>query len=90
MNIFNLFKPRGSAPAARERLQILLAHERSARDQPELLTLLHREIIEVIGKHIQFDPDKVQIKLDRGRSVSTLEVDIELPNSFAVAGLNAA
>ena len=90
MKLFTLFRPRGSAPAARERLQILLAHERSARDQPELLTLLHREILEVIGKHVQLDPDKVQIKMDRGRTVSTLEVDIEIPNSFAVAGLNAA
>ena len=90
MNMFKFLRPRGSAPAARERLQILLAHERSTRDQPELLTLLHREILEVIGKHVQLDPDKVQIKMDRGRTVSTLEVDIEIPNTFAAAGLHAA
>ncbi len=89
MKIFQLLRPRGSAPAARERLQILLAHERSARNQPELLTILHQEILAVIGKHVQLDPDKVQIKMDRGRSVSTLEVDIEIPNGFA-AGLSAA
>ncbi len=89
MKLFTFLRARGSAPAARERLQILLAHERSTRNQPELLTILHQEILAVIGKHVQLDPDKVQIKMDRGRSVSTLEVDIEIPNGFGL-GLNAA
>ena len=77
-----LFKRRGSAPVARERLQILLAHERNARDQPEILGVLREEILAVIGKHVQLDPDKVQIKMDRGAAVSTLAVDIEIPNRF--------
>jgi cell division topological specificity factor len=84
MSIFNLFR-RGSAPIARERLQILLAHERVARSQPDLLGILREEILAVISKHVAFEPDKVQIKLDRGGSVSTLEVDIEIPNGLSVA-----
>jgi cell division topological specificity factor len=63
----------------------LLAHERRGADQPELLNLLREEILAVIAKHLQFDREKVLIKLDRGRSVCTLDVDIELPNSFDAA-----
>jgi cell division topological specificity factor len=85
MNIFNWFS-RGSAPIARERLQILLAHERNERDQPDLLGVLREEILKLISRHISFDPDKVQIKMDRGKSVSTLAVDIEIPNSFGAPG----
>ena len=80
MKLFNLFR-RGSAPVARERLQILLAHERNAIYQPDLLGILREEILGLIGRHVSFDPDKVQIKMDRGKSVSTLAVDIEIPNS---------
>ena len=85
MNIFNWFS-RGSAPIARERLQILLAHERNERHQPDLLGVLREEILALIRRHISFDPDKVQIKMDRGKSVSTLAVDIEIPNSFGAPG----
>jgi cell division topological specificity factor len=84
MTLFKMFR-RGSAPVARERLQILLAHERSTRNQPDLLGLLREEILAVISRHVAFDADKVQIKMDRGRSVSTLEVDIEIPNAFGTA-----
>jgi cell division topological specificity factor len=84
MNIFNLFR-RGSAPVARERLQILLAHERVARSQPDLLGILREEILDVISRHVAFDSDKVQIKMDRGKSVSTLEVEIEIPNGFTMS-----
>jgi cell division topological specificity factor len=85
MNIFHWFS-RGSAPIARERLQILLAHERNERHQPDLLGVLREEILTLISRHISFDPDKVQIKMDRGKSVSTLAVDIEIPNSFDAPG----
>ena len=81
MNLFKLFR-RGSAPIARERLQILLAHERNARSQPDLLGVLREEILALISRHVCFNPDKVQIKMDRGKSVSTLAVDIEIPNSL--------
>jgi cell division topological specificity factor len=84
MSLFTLFR-RGSAPVARERLQILLAHERAQRNQPDLLGILREEILAVISRHVAFEPDKVHIKMDRGRSVSTLEVDIEIPNGLEAA-----
>lgn len=83
MNLLRLIGGRtASAPVARERLQILLAHERGMRGQPELLGLLRAEILAVVSKHVVLDPDKVIVKLERGKHVSTLEVDIEVPNGF--------
>jgi cell division topological specificity factor len=70
-----------SAPVARERLQILLAHERGLRGQPDLLELLRAEILTVVARHVVLDPEKVIVRMERGNNVSTLEVDIEVPNS---------
>jgi cell division topological specificity factor len=81
MNLPWLFGGRtASAPVARERLQILLAHERGLRGQPDLLELLRTEILAVVSRHVTLEPDKVNVKMDRGSHVSTLEVDIEVPN----------
>jgi cell division topological specificity factor len=83
MGLLRLLSGRkGSAPVARERLQILLAHERGLRGQPDLLGVLREEILAVVSKHIALEPDKVIVRLERGNEVSTLEVDIEVPNNF--------
>jgi cell division topological specificity factor len=83
MNLLRLLRRRtGSAPVARERLQILLAHERGLRSQPDLLGILREEILAVVSRHVVLDPEKVVVRMDRGESVSTLEVDIEVPNGF--------
>ena len=83
MRLLRLFGSRqATAPVARERLQILLQHERGLLGQSDLLVTLREEILAVVSKHIQLDPDKVMVKLERGKSVSTLEVDIEVPNNF--------
>src|ERR1700722_8371761 len=69
-----------SAPVARERLQILLAHERGLRGQPDLLELLRAEILAVVSRHVSFDPEKLNIRMERGNDVSMLEIDVEVPN----------
>jgi cell division topological specificity factor len=79
MSLFSFFKPRTTAPVARERLQILLAHERSTAGKSNLAAVLQEEILAVIAKHFEIDRDKVQVKLDSGKNVSTLEIDIEMP-----------
>ena len=79
MNLFALFKRGGSAPVARDRLQILLAHERTIAGGSDLVGVLREEILAVIKKHVHVDSDKVQVKMDRGKAVSTLAVDIEIP-----------
>jgi len=78
--ILSLFRRRRSAPVARERLQILLAHERSVLGRSNLIAVLKEEILAAISRHVAVEPDKVQVKMDRGASVSTLEIEIELPN----------
>ncbi|GIK99949.1 MAG: cell division topological specificity factor [Alphaproteobacteria bacterium] len=91
MSLFRMFRRSGgSAPVARERLQILLAHERRALNQPELVSILREEILAVIGRHVVIEPDKVQIKMDRGGNVSTLEVEIEIPNRGAGVAMAGA
>ena len=92
MNLPRLFTGRtasASAPVARGRLQILLAHERGLRGQPDLLELLRSEILATVSRHVMLDPEKVVVRMDRGNHVSTLEVDIEVP-MMAEGGSNAA
>lgn len=85
MSFFAFLTKRSSAPVARERLQILLAHERAVSGQSDLVAVLQEEILAVIAKHISIDREKVQVKLDRGGDVSTLEIDIEMPAARAGA-----
>lgn len=83
MSLLALFRKRDSAPVARERLQVLLQHERAVVGKNDLLSLLHEEILAVIAKHVTVDRDKVQIKLDRGSVASILEIDVEVPSAAA-------
>jgi cell division topological specificity factor len=82
MSIFNFFRsaPRQSAVQAKERLQIVMAHERAGRSGPDYLPLLQQELLSVIAKYVDIDQNKVEVKLDRGGDFSTLEVNIELPS----------
>jgi cell division topological specificity factor len=73
------FKRGNSASVARERLQILLAHERSTLGSCDLISIL-MEILAAISRHVAEEPDKVQVKMDRGAAVSTLEIELEIPN----------
>lgn len=81
MSIFNFFKPNQpkSAQMAKERLQILLAHERTHRQSPDYLPLMQKEIIAVIAKYMEIDEDKVSVKVDKTGDTSMLELNIELP-----------
>jgi cell division topological specificity factor len=81
MSLFRLFGRSSSAPVARERLQILLSHERNVRSQADLIAILREEILAVIARHVSFQADKVEVKMERGTTVSTLEIDIEIPNA---------
>jgi cell division topological specificity factor len=89
MSLFSLFSRRSSAPVARERLQVLLAHERAVIGNSDLVAVLREEILAVIAKHVPVERDKVRVKMDRGESVSLLEVDIELPEMPVGAGEKA-
>ncbi len=79
MNPFRFFsgKPQ-SAPQARERLQLLLSHERALDGRADLVAVLREEILKVIARHVSIDPDKVRVKMDKQDTLSTLEVDLEI------------
>jgi cell division topological specificity factor len=81
MSVFNRFKPRSTATVARERLQILLSHERVARGQSDLLQLLREEILVAVAKHVIIERDHIHVKMERGENVSALEINIEIPHS---------
>jgi cell division topological specificity factor len=66
-----------SAGIAKERLQIVLAHERAGRDAPEFLPALQRDLLAVIGKYVEIKEDLVRVNLGRHNAASTLEINIE-------------
>lgn len=84
MSLFSFLNRRNTAPMARERLQVLLAHERATVGHSDLVGLLREEILAVIAKHVQIDNEKVNVTMERGENVSTLEVDIEIPVTASV------
>ncbi len=75
--LFNT-KPK-SAVAAKERLQIIIAHERSDRDAPDFLPALRQELIAVISKYTKVSHDDITIKLDRQGNLEVLDVNVVLP-----------
>lgn len=71
-----------SASEAKERLQIIIARERSNRaGGPDFLPALHRELIEVISKYTKVNPDDIKISLDRQGNLEVLDVNVVLPDA---------
>ncbi|MDO9106752.1 MAG: cell division topological specificity factor MinE [Methylovulum sp.] len=70
----------GSASLAKERLQILVAHERSSRNQPSYLPQLQRELLEVIKKYINVDQEAISFNFEQDDNQETLELNIILPD----------
>ena len=68
-----------TANVAKERLQIIVAHQRSQRDQPDYMPMLERELLVVIRKYVQVDQDAINISLDREDACSVLELNVTLP-----------
>ena len=68
-----------TASKAKERLQIVLAHERIGRMGEDFLPRLQKEIIELVARHVAIDPSRVNISLERGGDLSTLAIAVELP-----------
>ena len=84
MSIFSflLGEKKKTASVAKERLQIILAHERNGRSafEPDYLPALQRELVAVISKYIKINPDDIKVQLDRQDNLDVLEVKIELPD----------
>ena len=80
---FLLGEKKKTATVAKERLQIILAHERSGRNagQPDYLPALQRELMAVISKYVAIDPNDIKVHLERQDNLEVLEVKIELPEA---------
>lgn len=68
-----------SASLAKERLQIIVAHERGARSQPDYLPKMQQEILDVISRYVDIDRDKVNVSFDNTDDCSVLELNVTLP-----------
>jgi cell division topological specificity factor len=73
--------PKNTAVEARDRLKILLAHERVTTGAPDFLPMMKQEILEVIRKYVAVDKDQVKVQMQRQKGVSVLELEVELPQS---------
>lgn len=87
MGILDFFKnkPRNTANVAKDRLRIIVAQERAQRGAPDYLPTLRREILEVIKKYVNVDPDAVQIKVERDGDNEVLELSVALPEKGAIS-----
>ena len=83
MGLLDIFRsrPRGSAAVAKERLQILVAHDRKERNRPSYLPRLQREILEVIRKYVEVDMNAVSVNYEQEDSREILELNIVLPEA---------
>ncbi|HNR91327.1 MAG TPA: cell division topological specificity factor MinE [Dokdonella sp.] len=91
MGILDFFrnKPKNTASVAKDRLRIIVAQERAQRGTPDYLPTLRRELLEVIKKYVNVDPDAVLISVERDGEHEVLELSVTLPekerNKAAVA-----
>ena len=80
MSLFNYLRKRNStASVAKERLQIIISHERSRRNTPDYLPQLQEEILAVIAKYIPITRDKVSVNLERMGDSAVLELNVTMP-----------
>lgn len=83
MGLFDYFRapPNKSAAVAKERLQIIVAHERGGRrSSPDYLPTLKKELLDVVRKYVPIDQSQVKVHLDREGGYEILELNITLPD----------
>lgn len=79
---FFLGEKKSTASVAKERLQLILAHERTERSKsPDYLPQLQRELVAVISKYVSINPDDIKVHMERQDNLEVLEVKIELPEA---------
>ena len=83
MKILDFFRPRklASASVAKERLQIIVSHESARSKNPEFIKKLQDELLAVICKYVNIDPEKVRVQLERTGDHSVLELNVTLPDA---------
>ncbi|KFN49721.1 cell division topological specificity factor MinE [Arenimonas composti] len=87
MGIFDFLTRRNqnTASVAKDRLQILIQQERRARNAPDYLPVLQRELLEVIRKYINIDAEAVKVDLHKDGDSELLDISVTLPDKPAPA-----
>lgn len=70
-----------SASVAKERLQIIVAHQRSQRGQPDYMPMLEKDLLEVVRRYVNVSRESITISLDHEDDYSILELNVTLPHS---------
>ena len=84
MRLLDLFRRQApSAQVAKERLRIIVAQERRTRGGPDYLPQLRRELLELIRRYVNVDPDAVQVSLEKEDGNQVLELSVALPTGKA-------
>ena len=84
MSIINYFRRKNSAVTAKDRLQIIIAQQRSEKNSPDFLPLLRKDIIAAIAKHMHIDANDVKVDLQCKDNNSILELNVVLPERHLV------
>ena len=81
MSFLDLFRRRrdDSAAVAKERLQLILAHERAGREDPEFLPRLQKDLLGVISRYVPIQDEHLNVSVQRSGHAAVLEINIELP-----------
>ena len=80
MGLFDFLKAKkNTAETAKNRLQIIIAQERSSRGAPDYLPLLRRELLEVIKKYVNVDVDAVKVDAIKDDDHDVLDISVALP-----------
>ena len=92
MRLFNLLFPerRNSAVIARERLKIVLAHERASRDAPDFLPMLQKELLDVVGRYVEIRGDMLRVNVGKSGDTSLLEINVEIDGAKVKPTKNGA
>lgn len=81
LDYFKSDKKVNTAATAKERLQIIVAHQRGERDAPDYFPEMKQEIIDVIRKYVNVGPDQISVQLDQNdEKLSVLELNVTLPD----------
>jgi cell division topological specificity factor len=84
MRLLDLLFPerRNSAGVAKDRLKIVLAHERASRDAPDFLPALQKELLQVVGRYVEIRDDMLRINVGKSGDTSLLEINVEIDRAL--------
>jgi len=81
---------RNSAGIAKDRLKIVLAHERASRDAPDFLPALQKDLLDVVGRYVEIRGDMLRVNVGKSGDTSLLEINVEIDGAKVKPARNGA